>query len=166
MGRKGFITGFITATAAIATVAGVAYLFKDEIKSTQTYKDLNDKYDVDNKIVKYSEKAKETAFDLKDKAKVTAADLKTKAENWKAANDDDIFDDDEIILDAEESAEERDYVSIKTDIEEKAEEEKDAAADVAEEAKDAAADVAKEAKDAASDVSEEVKAAVEEIKID
>ena len=178
MGRRNPISGLLAITAAAAAVAGVAYLFKEEIRETQTYKDLNEKYDVDAKIKTYSEKARDTAYDLKDKAKVAAKDLKIKADEWKAAQEDDIFEDDEIILDsfesdfAEEDASERDYVSIKEDVSDavdaavdKAEEVKDAAADKAEEVKDAAADKAEEVKDAAADKVEEVKDAVDD-KID
>ena len=102
-------------TAAAAAVAGVAYLFKDEIRGTETYKNLNEKYDVDKKIKDYSEKAKDTAYDLKDKAKVAAKDIKAKAEEWKASQEDDIFEDDEIIINDVDFSEDRDYVSIKTE---------------------------------------------------
>ena len=58
MARKGLIGSLFTVTAAAAAVAGVAYLFKEEIRETKTYKDLNDKYDVDRKIKEYSVKAR------------------------------------------------------------------------------------------------------------
>ena len=63
----------------------------------------------------YSEKAKDTAYDLKDKAKVAAKDIKAKADEWKAAQEDDIFEDDEIIINDVDFSEDRDYVSIKTE---------------------------------------------------
>ncbi len=115
MARRSVLGSLFTVTAAAAAVAGVAYLFKEEIRETQTYKDLNDKYDVDRKIKEYSVKAKDTAYDLKDKAKVAAKDIKAKADEWKAAQEDDIFEDDEIIINDVEFSEDRDYVSIKTD---------------------------------------------------
>ena len=114
MARRGLFGGLLTVTTAAAAVAGVCYLFKDEIKGTKTYQDLNEKYDVDRKISEYSEKAKDTAYDLKDKAKIVAKDLKAKADEWKASNDDEIFEDDEIIIDSE-PVENRDYVSINPD---------------------------------------------------
>lgn len=115
MARRSILGSLFTVTAAAAAVAGVAYLFKEEIRETQTYKDLNDKYDVDKKIKEYSEKAKDTAYDLKDKAKVAAKDIKAKADEWKAAQEDDIFEDDEIIINDVDFSEDRDYVSIKTE---------------------------------------------------
>jgi hypothetical protein len=193
MARKGLIGSLFTVTAAAAAVAGVAYLFKEEIRETKTYKDLNDKYDVDRKIKEYSVKAKDTAYDLKDKAKVAAKDIKAKADEWKAAQEDDIFEDDEIIINDADFSEDRDYVSIKTEdttesvqeaadavqeaVENVAEDAVDAAKDVAEEAKDkaedavdAAKDVAEDAKDKAEDAVDAVKDAasniVEEINID
>lgn len=130
MARRSILGSLFTVTAAAAAVAGVAYLFKEEIRETQTYKDLNDKYDVDKKIKEYSEKAKDTAYDLKDKAKVAAKDIKAKADEWKAAQEDDIFEDDEIIINDVDFSEDRDYVSIKT------EEAADTIKDVAEDAVD------------------------------
>ena len=80
MGRRSLLGGFCTLATAAAAVAGVAYLFKDEIKGTQTYKDLNEKYNVDDKIATYSAKAKDKAYEFKDKAKVAAADIKVKVD--------------------------------------------------------------------------------------
>ena len=128
MARRSILGSLFTVTAAAAAVAGVAYLFKEEIRETQTYKDLNDKYDVDKKIKEYSEKAKDTAYDLKDKAKVAAKDIKAKADEWKAAQEDDIFEDDEIIINDVDFSEDRDYVSIKT--EEATDDAKDAVEDI------------------------------------
>ena len=137
MARRSLLGGLLTVGAAAAAVAGVAYLFKEEIRETKTYKDLNEKYDVDKKIKDYSEKAKEAA-----------KDIKSQVEEWKASQEDDIFEDDEIIIDGDFS-EDRDYVSIK-----------DAAEDVKEEVKDVAEDV----KEAAEEAKDDVKDAVEEIK--
>ena len=96
MARKSLLGGLCTIATATACVAGIAYLFKEEIKETKTYKDLNEKYDVDDKIATYSAKAKDKAYELKDKAKVAAADIKEKVDEKiqekKAAQDD--FEDD------------------------------------------------------------------------
>ncbi len=162
MARRGLLGSLFTITAAAAAVAGVAYLFKEEIRETQTYKDLNEKYDVDNKIKTYSEKAKETAYDLKGKAKDATRDLKNKVDEWKASNDDNIFEDDEIIIDFDEPAENRDYTTIKEDISDAAEEKAEDIKEAAEEIKDAVAEKAEEVKEAAEDKAEEVKEAAEE----
>lgn len=152
MARRSLLGGLFTFTAAAAAVAGVAYLFKEEIRDTDTYKNLNDKYDVDTKIKTYSEKAKDTAYDLKDKAKVAAKDIKAKTDEWKSSKEDDIFDDDEIILDADvEQDAERTYVSIQ---------------DAAEEAKEEVAASAEEVKDNIKEAAENVKEAAENIEID
>ncbi|SEP92144.1 hypothetical protein SAMN02910369_00875 [Lachnospiraceae bacterium NE2001] len=180
MARKGLIGSLFTVTAAAAAVAGVAYLFKEEIRETKTYKDLNDKYDVDRKIKEYSVKAKDTAYDLKDKAKVAAKDIKAKADEWKAAQEDDIFEDDEIIINDADFSEDRDYVSIKTEdttesvqeaadavqeaVENVDEDAVDAAKDVAEEAKDKAEDAVDAAKDVAEDAKDKAKDAVDAVK--
>ena len=132
MARHSLFGGLLTVTAAAAAAAGVCYLFKEEIRGTETYKNLNEKYDVDTKIKKASEKARDTAYDLKDKAKVAAKDIKTKADEWKASKES-AFEDDEIITD-EDFSEDRDYVSIN-----------DAAADTAAEATENAADASADA---------------------
>ncbi|MBO5610247.1 MAG: hypothetical protein K5865_00965 [Eubacterium sp.] len=132
MARHSLFGGLLTITAAAAAAAGVCYLFKEEIRGTETYKNLNEKYDVDTKIKKASEKARDTAYDLKDKAKVAAKDIKTKADEWKASKES-AFEDDEIITD-EDFSEDRDYVSIN-----------DAAADTAAEATENAADASADA---------------------
>ncbi|MCR5213306.1 MAG: hypothetical protein K6E10_02750 [Eubacterium sp.] len=181
MARRSLLGSLFTVTAAAAAVAGVAYLFKEEIRETQTYKDLNEKYDVDNKIKTYSEKAKETAYDLKYKAKDATRDLKTKVDEWKATNDDNIFEDDEIIIDYDEPSEDRNYTTIKEDVKDKAEEVKDNVADAADKAKDNIAEAADKAKDniaeaadkakdnvadAMDKVKEDIKDAAENIEID
>ena len=164
MGRRSLLGGFCTLATAAAAVAGVAYLFRDEIKGTQTYKDLNEKYNVDDKIEIYSAKAKDKAYELKDKAKVAAADIKEKVDekiqeqkNAKAAQDD--FEDD--IIDTGD----RDYVVLDSDAaEDKVEDIKDAAEDVADKAEDiaeASADKVEEIKDAAADKFDDIKDAVE-----
>lgn len=132
MARHSLFGGLLTITAAAAAAAGVCYLFKEEIRGTETYKNLNEKYDVDTKIKKASEKARDTAYDLKDKAKVAAKDIKTKADEWKASKES-AFEDDEIITD-EDFSEDRDYVSIN-----------DATADTAAEATENAADASADA---------------------
>ena len=132
MARHSLFGGLLTITAAAAAAAGVCYLFKEEIRGTETYKNLNEKYDVDTKIKKASVKARDTAYDLKDKAKVAAKDIKTKADEWKASKES-AFEDDEIITD-EDFSEDRDYVSIN-----------DAAADTAAEATENAADASADA---------------------
>ena len=73
MGRHSFLEGLATFTVAAVTAAGICYLFKDEIKGTKTYQDLNDKYDVDSKINLAADKAKNAA----SKAKDTAFELST-----------------------------------------------------------------------------------------
>ena len=132
MARHSLFGGLLTITAAAAAAAGVCYLFKEEIRGTETYKNLNEKYDVDTKIKKASEKARDTAYDLKDKAKVAAKDIKTKADEWKASKES-AFEDDEIITD-EDFSEDRDYVSIN-----------DAAADTAAESTENTADASADA---------------------
>lgn len=164
MARRGLFGGLLTITTAAAAVAGVCYLFKDEIRGTKTYKDLDEKYDVDKKIKEYGEKAKSTAYDLKDKAKTAAKDIKAKADEWKASDDDDIFDDDEIIIGDGEASDNRDYVSIKSDAEEavsdageKFEDIKEDIADKAKDIKEDVADKAEDVKDSASDKIEDIK---------
>ena len=122
MGRS-LLGGLFRVTAAAAAVAGVAYLFKDEIRGTEAYQNLNSKYDVDTKIADATKKAKEAAAIAKDKAKEAAVvakdkayDLKDKAVDayknspWSATDDDNIFEDDEIVLNEDGEAEKRDYV--------------------------------------------------------
>lgn len=147
MARHSLFGGLLTITAAAAAAAGVCYLFKEEIRGTETYKNLNEKYDVDTKIKKASEKAKDTAYDLKDKAKVAAKDLKNKADEWKASKEN-AFEDDEIVVDGDFS-EERDYVSIKDTAESAAEAAKDAIAAAAE-----ATEAASKAAEAAADTND------------
>lgn len=135
MARNSVFGGLMTAIVAAGAVVGLAYLFKDEIRETQKYKDLNAKYDVDTKLKNAQAKANTTAQDFKAKAKKTWSDIK-KAE-------DDIIDDGEIIIDGE-SSEERDYVTINPeeaaeDISEKAEEIKDAVKEAAEDISDSLA---------------------------
>jgi len=160
MARHSLIGGLCTTIVAAGAALGIAYLFKDEIQSTQKYKDLNSKYDIDSKVEEYSKKAKDTAYDLKDKAKDTAKDLKDKAETWKKAESDDIFEDDEIII----GGDDRDYVSIK----DAAEDAKDAVADKVDDVKDAVADKVDDIKDAAADKADDIKdaAAAAEEKIE
>ncbi len=168
---KSLFGGLFKATLAASAVAGLAYLFKDEIKGTPTYQNLNEKYDVDTKLSEATKKAKEAAIVAKKKAKEAAVvakdkayDLKDKAvdaykkSSW-ASSDEDIFADDEIVLD-EESSEERDYVEINTA--EAAEEAAEKVEEVAEKAEEAAANF-----DAIADAAaEEKNDAVDNIEID
>ncbi len=155
MARHSLFGGLLTITAAAAAAAGVCYLFKEEIRGTETYKNLNEKYDVDTKIKKASEKARDTAYDLKDKAKVAAKDIKTKADEWKASKES-AFEDDEIIMD-DDFSEDRDYVSIKDAAEETADSVAAAATEAvaaATEAAEAATDAAATATDVATDAAD------------
>ena len=155
MARHSLFGGLLTITAAAAAAAGVCYLFKEEIKGTETYKNLNEKYDVDTKIKKASDKAKETAYDLKDKAKVAAKDIKTKADEWKASKES-AFEDDEIVTDGDFS-EDRDYVSIQDAADTTADTVKevaDAAVASATEAAATAAEAAATAAEAAADAAD------------
>lgn len=151
--------GLFKVTAAAAAVAGIAYLFKDEIKGTEAYQTLNNKYDVDTKLSQAAKKAKEAAYVAKDKAKEAAVvakdkayDLKDKAKDaykkspWASGSDEDIFEDDEIVLNEDGAEETRDYVEIKTD------EAADAVKEEAEKAADATSDTVKEAVDKLDDV--------------
>ena len=168
MARRGLFGSLFTVAAAAAAVAGVAYLFKEEIRETETYKGLNEKYDVDEKIKTYSQKAKETAYDLNDKAKVAAKDIKSKADDWKSSKEDDIFEDDEIIINGDFS-DDRDYVSLNEVAEETkdaAEDLKDAVSTAAEEVKEEAEKAVEEAKEEVEKIAEETKSEVEEINID
>lgn len=108
MAKRSFIGGLLTFTAAAATVAGLCYAFKDEIRGSKPYQDLNDRYDVNSKLDKASAKAKKTAADLKGKA----ASLKEKVVNTpSSAEDDDV-------LEAAEDEADRDYVAIQPEGEE------------------------------------------------
>lgn len=110
MAKHSFLAGLATFTAAAAAVAGVCYVFRDEIRDTKTYKDLNQKYDVDTRLSKASSKAKSTAADLKEKA----SDLKDKAVEkapWKT-DEENLFEDDEIVLNDNTEPEQRDYVKL------------------------------------------------------
>ena len=168
---KSLFGGLFKATLAASAVAGLAYLFKDEIKGTTTYQNLNEKYDVDTKLSDATKKAKEAAIVAKKKAKEAAVVAKDKAYDLKgkavdaykksswASSDEDIFADDEIVLD-EESAEERDYVEINTD------EAAEKAAEMTEEAADQVEEAADKFDDIAEAAAEEIKDAVDNIEID
>lgn len=125
MAKHDFLGSLAKFTVASAAVAGVCYAFKDEIRGTKTYQDLNEKYDVDGKVEKAVAKAKETGVTAKAKVKETAATVKSKVDEKMESmkEEEEIIDDSEIILDEDETPNERDYVSIKTE-EDKAEEEK------------------------------------------
>ena len=81
MAKRDFFGGLAKFTVAAAAVAGVCYAFKDEIRGTKTYQDLNEKYDVDGKVEKAVAKAKETGINAKAKVKETAATVKSKVES-------------------------------------------------------------------------------------
>jgi hypothetical protein len=169
MGRS-LLGGLFRVTAAAAAVAGVAYLFKDEIRGTEAYQNLNSKYDVDTKIADATKKAKEAAAIAKDKAKEAAVvakdkayDLKDKAVDayknspWSATDDDNIFEDDEIVLNEDGEAEKRDYVEIKTDAaEEKVEEVKEKIGDAVTTAADKLEDILKAAEAETEEISKEI----------
>ena len=179
MGRS-LLGGLFRVTAAAAAVAGVAYLFKDEIRGTEAYQNLNSKYDVDTKIADATKKAKEAAAIAKDKAKEAAVvakdkayDLKDKAVDayknspWSATDDDNIFEDDEIVLNEDGEAEKRDYVEIKTDAaEEKVEEAVDEAKEKIGDAVTTAADKLEDILKAAEAETEEISKEVDNIEID
>ena len=59
MAKHDFLGSLAKFTVAAAAVAGVCYAFKDEIRGTKTYQDLNEKYDVDGKVEKAVAKAVE-----------------------------------------------------------------------------------------------------------
>ncbi len=123
MAKRDFFGGLAKFTVAAAAVAGVCYAFKDEIRGTKTYQDLNEKYDVDGKVEKAVAKAKETGINAKAKVKETAATVKSKVDEKMESmkEEEEIIDDSEIILDEDDTPDERDYVAIKTE-EEKADE--------------------------------------------
>ena len=172
--------GLFKVTAAAAAVAGIAYLFKDEIKGTEAYQTLNTKYDVDTKLSEAAKKAKEAAYVAKDKAKDAAFTAKDKAKEaykkspWASASDEDIFEDDEIVLNEDGVESTRDYVEIKTDeaaeavdaVKEEAAEAVDAVKEGAAEAADAAADTVASAVEKLDDVIKSVEEQANNIEID
>lgn len=125
MAKHDFFGGLAKFTVAAAAVAGVCYAFKDEIRGTKTYKDLNEKYDVDSKLEKAAIKAKESGVAAKAKIKETATTVKSKVDEKLEAmkEEDEMIDDSEIILAEDEAPAERDYVSIKSEDEAKESEE-------------------------------------------
>ncbi len=169
--------GLFKVTAAAAAVAGIAYLFKDEIKGTEAYQTLNTKYDVDTKLSEAAKKAKEAAYVAKDKAKDAAFTAKDKAMEaykkspWASTSDEDIFEDDEIVLNEDGVEETRDYVEIKTDeavdaVKEEAAETVEAVKEGAADAADAAADKVAEAAAKLDDVIKSVEEQANNIEID
>ncbi len=101
MGKNSFFGGLAKFTLAAAAVTGICYMFKDEIKSSKAYQDL----DVDNKIQKAKTAIKDTTTAIKEKAQEKAPWL---------SNEESIIDDNEIILD-DAAPSERDYVSLDSD---------------------------------------------------
>ena len=71
------ISGAFKLGVVAAAAYGVYTLFKDEIRETGTYQQLNEKYDVDNKVEKATAKVKDT---MKDTAKTVTAAAKTAKE--------------------------------------------------------------------------------------
>jgi hypothetical protein len=101
----GLIKGVFKIGVVAAAAYGVYSLFKDEIRETETYQQLNQKYDVDNKIDKATEAVKstlkETANSVSEKAKTAKGMATEKVSEFKnrkgdeAVNDfDNNFDDD------------------------------------------------------------------------
>lgn len=101
MGKHSFFGGLAKLTVAAAAVTGVCYLFKDEIKGSKAYQEL----EMDDKIQKAKTAIKDTTATIKEKAQEKAPWL---------SNEDEIIDDDEIILNNAEPSE-RDYVPLSSD---------------------------------------------------
>jgi len=142
MGLGKLVGGVVKLGVATVAVAGICSFFKEEIRETEAYKKANEKYDVDTKVKKASEKVKSTTMVAARKVSETAKTVKEKAgEKWGAAEDEAVAED-EIILDDAEPAD-RDYVNLEAAAEDAAEK----ASDVADEAVDAA----KEAVESAAD---------------
>ncbi len=136
MGIGKFVGGVFKLGVAALAVAGVCSLFKEEIRETETYKKANEKYDVDNKVQKATEKVKSTTLDAARKVSETAKTVKEKAtEKWGTADDASVAEN-EIVVDGEPA--DREYVSL------------DEAADKAEEVAEKAEEAAAEASDAAA----------------
>ncbi len=165
--------GLFKVTAAAAAVAGIAYLFKDEIKGTEAYQTLNSKYDVDTKLSEAAKKAKEAAYVAKDKAKDAAFTAKDKAKEaykkspWASTSDEDIFEDDEIVLNEDGVEATRDYVEIKTDeAADAVEAVKEEAAEAVDAVKEGAADTVASAVEKLDDVIKSVEEQANNIEID
>lgn len=142
MGKNSFLGGVAKFTLAAATVAGICYMFKDEIRGSKAYQEL----EVDDKLSKAKTAIKDTTTTIKEKAQEKAPWL---------SNESEIIDDNEIILDGAAPAE-RDYVSLDP---EEASDSQEAAAqeETPEEAADSA-DSAVEAEDAITEDEELVPA--------
>ncbi len=94
MAKHSLLGNVVKIAAAAAAVSGICYLFKDEIKGSKAYQQL----DVEEKISKAKTAIKDTKNQIKEKAP------------W-ANTEQDIIEDDEIILDSN-APKERDYVSL------------------------------------------------------
>ncbi len=108
MGVGKVVGGVVKLGIAAVAVAGVCSFFKDEIRETEAYKKANDKYDVDTKVQKASEKVKST---VKETAKTVSETAKTVKGKFAPVDDQSVAED-EIILDENADASERDYVAL------------------------------------------------------
>lgn len=87
MAKKGLLGKLLTATAAVAAIGGVCYFFKDKIKESKLYDDL----DIDNRL-----KQLKSLFEKED--------------------EDDFFDEDEELFGEQtNTGSDRNYVSLNTD---------------------------------------------------
>jgi len=127
----GIISGVLKAGVVAAAAYGVYSLFKDEIKETSTYQQLNEKYDVDNKVESATEKVKGTVMDTAKTVSSAAKTAKEKAvETWNKMAPDKEADAEEAAKDAADE--------VKEAVEDTAEEVKEAVEESAEAAADAA----------------------------
>ena len=80
MGLGKLVGGVVKLGVATVAVAGICSFFKEEIRETEAYKKANEKYDVDTKVKKASEKVKSTTMVAARKVSETAKTVKEKAE--------------------------------------------------------------------------------------
>lgn len=135
MGLGKLVGGVVKLGVATVAVAGICSFFKEEIRETAAYKKANEKYDVDTKVKKASEKVKSTTMVAARKVSETAKTVKEKAEEkWGSSED-------AAVADAvEEAAADADAVDAAADAAEEASDAADAAVDAAKEAVESAAD--------------------------
>ena len=134
MGLGKLVGGVVKLGVATVAVAGNCSFFKEEIRETEAYKKANEKYDVDTKVKKASEKVKSTTMVAARKVSETAKTVKEKAEGKFGSAED---------AAAADAAEEADAEAADAAVVELAEEASDAA--------DTAVDAAKEAVESAAD---------------
>ena len=150
----GLIKGVFKIGVVAAAAYGVYSLFKDEIRETETYQQLNQKYDVDNKIDKATEAVKstlkETANSVSEKAKTAKGMATEKVSEFKnrkgdeAVNDfDNDFDND--FGDDFAEISDSDFMKVAEDVAE------DVAGDAAEAAEDKIEEKVEEAVETASE---------------